>query len=100
MSDIHSALVAAIENHRILTFVYDDLLRKVEPYAYGQFDNGHIILSAYQIGGLSSQGKLPAWRLFLVDKIEHLSVTTEAFCGDNPGYNPNYNKIVRVFAKI
>jgi predicted DNA-binding transcriptional regulator YafY len=100
MSDIHEALIAAIENHQVLTFVYEGLWRKVEPYAYGRFSNGHIVLSAYQIGGLSSSGKLPDWRLFLVSKIEQLAITSETFRGDNPGYNPNYRKIVPVFAKV
>lgn len=42
-------LLQAIWKKRVVTFIYDELLREVEPHACGVLSNGLSILVAYQL---------------------------------------------------
>jgi hypothetical protein len=54
----------AIRERRLIRFYYDGYQRIVQPYAYGiHKDTGNEVLRAYQVGGYSSSGDIPDWRL-------------------------------------
>lgn len=82
-------LCAAIRNRKLISFVYDGLPRIVQPAAYGSHaTTGSMKLRGYQVGGASSSGSLPQWRLFSVDKMESPSMLDETFSDSPPGYSP------------
>ena len=74
--------------HRLqVTFNYDGHSRTVQPAAYGPHrTTQRLSLRGYQVGGTSSSAAPPFWRLFTVDQMTDLLVTTEAFAENPPGY--------------
>lgn len=96
----HAVLVEAIEERRILEFVYDGLPRRVEPHTYGRSREGSLILVAYRIGGESHSGKPEGWHLFSVQKITELKPTDLTFSETRPGYNPDDPRIPTPFARL
>src|SRR5262245_45668853 len=69
----------AIAGRRVVTFTYHGRPRMLEPHDYGvQKENTRLF--GYQIGGASST-RLPAWRLFNIDEIDDLVVSTDTFAG-------------------
>ncbi|MEO0300282.1 MAG: hypothetical protein ABIM58_05845 [candidate division WOR-3 bacterium] len=91
----------AIKSKRIIKFNYEGFERIVEPHTYGiHKDTGNKVLSAYQIGGYSSSGKIPSWRLYLVDKITNLKITDKIFTEPRPGYRRGDSRMSLIFCEI
>ena len=81
---------SAIADRTVIAFTYDDLPRVACPAAYGNHVNtGTLSLRAFQTGGSSSRGALPAWRLFTIDKMQDVEVQDKTFADPPPGYEPN-----------
>jgi hypothetical protein len=70
----------AITNRNIIEFSYHGYQRIAEPHVYG-IHNGKRQILVYQIGGLTSSGKIPDWRRINLDEISNVKVTTEKFSG-------------------
>lgn len=79
----------AIKKQKILEFQYDGFDRVVEPYCHGWRDDGSEYLRGFQIAGGSDSGGIPAWRLFKIEKIHELRITTTAFSADRSDYAPD-----------
>ena len=96
---MNSQLIQAIRNRRVVEFQYHGQQRVVEPFTYGvEKDTGNEVLSAFQIGGQSNSGGLPAWRLFSVSEISGLRATPLAFTASRPGYNRNDSRMSQILA--
>ena len=66
-------LIEAIDNRRLVGFYYEDQpIRRAAPHAIYISTAGNENLDAYQFDGYSKSGHLPAWRNFLLSKIENL----------------------------
>ncbi|MCI0560035.1 MAG: hypothetical protein MN733_16215 [Nitrososphaera sp.] len=63
----------AIANKELIEFTYHGYQRIAEPHAYG-IKNGKRQILVYQIGGLTSSGKIPDWRRINLDEISGLKV--------------------------
>ncbi len=88
-------ICAAISSKKALRFLYDDSIRIVEPYCFGESTTGADVLRAYMIRGHSSSGIPKGWRLFDVSKITNLTILEdESFDGKRKGYNPNDSAMV------
>ena len=85
---VYDVLAQAIEERRVVTFTYDGFLRVVEPFLLGTTTAGRDALRAYQTAGGSRSGKVPEWRVFLLDKIVGLTTCQKQFSGERPLYNP------------
>lgn len=70
----------AIVRWRLLEFRYDGHSRIVEPHTLGYL-TGTLRLLGYQVGGSSSSGRLPEWRLFTLEKIGQARLTDRPFAG-------------------
>lgn len=70
----------AIASHDIIEFTYHGYYRIAEPHIYG-IHNGKRQILVYQIGGLTSSGKIPDWRRINLDEIEGIRVTGQKFSG-------------------
>jgi hypothetical protein len=91
----------AISSKKVIKFNYDGHERVVEPHAYGVHkDSGNEVLCAYQIGGYSSSGKSPYWRLYDVSKMIDILVTEEYFDQPRPGYKMNDSRMSIIFCQI
>lgn len=88
MADIEDLLCEAIANHRVVTFVYDDLPREVIPGVLGRHrTTQNPVLRGYQTDGSSNSRTVPFWKLFLIDKINDLLITGGSFDELPPQYN-------------
>jgi hypothetical protein len=94
-----AAICTAIRELKVIRFMYDDELRKVEPFCYGESPKGKELLRAFQVGGGSETSPF-GWKLFDVDKIELLRITEDTFEGRRPHYNPRDSAMERIFCRV
>jgi len=98
---MNQLICEAIKSKRVLKFIYEGFERIVEPHTYGVHkDTGNEVLSAYQIGGYSSSGKIPYWRLYVVSKISDLQITNDTFSQPRPGYKKGDSRMSKIFCEI
>ena len=94
--NISDAIHAAIDNKNIIECVYDGRTRICEPHVFG-IKNGKLILLVYQIGGQSSSGRIPDWRLLKINKIRDFHILNETFPGKRhspSGHHTNFDTIL------
>jgi predicted DNA-binding transcriptional regulator YafY len=77
----------AIGEKRLLRFNYDNAQRIVEPHAVGYDNKNQLKMRAYQVGGFSSSGTIPDWRIYKVDEMSMVEVLDQFFESARPGYN-------------
>lgn len=93
-------LEQAIKEHYIVTFLYDGCRRTVEPFLIGTTTRGNLSLRGFQISGESNSRKVPAWRIFHLEKITDLCLTNEMFDGLRPEFNPNDKHMREVYVYL
>ena len=93
-------IAEAIRNRFVLTFSYHGHHRVVEPHTYGMDGKGHMVLRAYQIGGTSGSGRIPAWRIFHEADILSLATTEAKFASAAPDYVANDPFFSTIHAQI
>lgn len=94
-----NVLIDAVKNRTILTLVYDDKPRIIEPHAVGINPKGDLILRCYQRDGESATNPR-AWKLLTADKIVDLQDTGQQFAGPRDGYKPGDKAMVDIFAEL
>ena len=77
---VHGVILRAIDEIRLLRFRFGGKERIVEPHDYG-IHQGVVRLFVYQVGGQSSSGPLPAWRLMDVAKMSEIEMLEQTFPG-------------------
>ena len=95
---IDKSLRKAIEERRLIQFVYKDKPRIVEPHDYG-IHKGSVKLFGYQVGGLSSE-PLPNWRWALVHSISDLRLLDKRFPGRRPSPSGRHHQWDQIFARV
>jgi len=78
----HPLLWTAIENTRIIRFVYHGKDRIAEPHDHGIL-NGSVQLLSWQVAGRSTR-RLPNWLLTKVDEMIDLVCRIRSFRADGP----------------
>ncbi|MFA7190190.1 MAG: hypothetical protein WC117_08905 [Sphaerochaetaceae bacterium] len=96
---VKSNLCTAIKNFRRVSIIYDKQVRVVDPYLVGTNKKGSEALRAYQVGGYSSSGNLPAWRLYLLKNIDSVEILDTSF-KIHPQYNPNDKDMVQISCRV
>ncbi len=96
---VKSSICNAIKNRRQISIVYDGQVRVVDPYLIGTTTAGNETLRAYQVGGYSERGGLPAWRMFTLKKISAVKILDTSFM-IRPEYNPNDQAMVRFSCRV
>jgi len=80
---------SAIENKQLLSFVYKDKKRLVEPYTFGQSKQGKDTLSAFQIeGGADGEGDM-CWRQFPMREMKNLKLLDQSIEKVREDYHPD-----------
>lgn len=91
-----AVICSAIQDQRVLEFLYKGKSRVVEPHALGITKKGKNILCAWQLSGASGVG----WRDFEVAKISSLSVANARFAGPRAGYKRNDQTLQRIICQL
>lgn len=91
----------AIGNKSIIEFFYKGYKRVVEPHCYGiHKSTNNEALYAYQVGGYSSSGKKPPWRLYIISEMSEIVVTDKLFENPRLGYKINDSRMSMIFCQI
>ena len=78
-------ITQAIENRRLIEFVYDGGRRVVEPHCFGKNFKGNEIVRAFQVDGYSSTGKM-GWKLYDIAKVSSLLLLDDVFLNPRLDY--------------
>jgi len=97
MKDI---ICTAINNRKLIEFMYERHRRIVEPHLVGQKASGNDVLSAWQVGGYTESGAYERWRNYLLEKMETVRVLDESFATPRRGYNPNDTTMVQIYCRL
>jgi hypothetical protein len=95
--DLHQLLASAIENKRLIRFVYKPNERIVEPHDYG-IQNGIVRLFCWQVGGRSSN-RIPGWRMIDVEGMQDCEVLDKHFAG-NREVQGKHHRWDQVFTRV
>ena len=85
----------AINSKQLITFIYHNKPRTVEPHTHGQDVKGHDALRAFQVGG-----GVDDWRTFHVDEIRNLSVSTQTFSNSRRGYTRGDSMMEIIYCEL
>ena len=96
---IDELLRSAITQRRQIRFWYSGTERVAEPHDYGM-QGGKARLLAYQTGGRSNSGPLPAWRLVDVSGITQLEVLEKTFTGNRPAPSGRRHHWDQLFIRV
>jgi len=92
-------ITTAISSRRRVRFWYSGKERIAEPHDYG-VQNGKTRLLVYQIGGQSSSGKLPAWRLVDLSGISNLEILDRTFAGNRRTPSGKHQQWDEIFIRV
>lgn len=97
---MQTAIIDAIRERRVLSFVYRGSPREVEPHTYGINTAGHEALSCFQVSGSSRSGTAHEWKTLLVSEISSLAKTNRTFSGPRPEYVRDTKTFRQIFAQL
>ena len=87
----------AIENKQLLSFTYKNKKRLVEPYTFGQSQQGKDTLSAFQIEGDSDATQDMCWRQFALREIKNLTLLDNTFENTREDYHVDNAKMSFIY---
>ena len=92
----------AINERKVISFIYDGHRREVEPFTLGiHKDTSNVSLSAWWIGGFSkSNSTNPRWRLYSVESISGLEITSSIASNYQNGYNPDDKRMSSIICTV
>ncbi|MHB1417812.1 MAG: hypothetical protein ACYC1C_21390 [Chloroflexota bacterium] len=96
---VTSTLQVAIRERLRVSISYQGAERVLDPYLVGITPKGNKALRAHQVRGHSASGRLPAWRLYLIDSIDRIELLEDHF-EVNAAYNPDDKGMVKVLFRI
>jgi hypothetical protein len=94
----HPLIWTAIENRRMIRFLYHGKDRVVEPHDHGIL-NGSVQLLSWQVAG-SSTRRLPNWLLTKVHEISDLVLLDQTFPGGRPTASGRHIKWDVLFIRL
>jgi len=97
---MNQSISTAINNKNLISFVYKNLPRVVEPHAYGETKDGGERLRAYQVDGQSESRSVPCWGLFKIEEMENINVLTDTFDGPETGYSRGDKAMSLIYAEL
>jgi hypothetical protein len=100
MHVVNSQLVSAINEKRLIEFIYKDGQgRVVEPHDYG-IRGGVAKILAYQVGGASRSGTPHGWKWYDVDGMRQLTALERHFPGSRVDSNQHHFEWDVLFARV
>lgn len=98
-ASIHHLILTAIQQKRLLRFVYKEKIRIVEPQDYG-VQKGAAHLFTYQFAGESGSGSLPDWRKFAVRNMSNVELLSKGFAGRREAPEQKHQEWDMLFARV
>ena len=86
---MENIIKTAIENKQLLSFVYKNKNRIVEPYTFGESNSGKDTLSAFQIECENDSSGDLTWRQFALREIKDLKLMDTKFEEIREDYHPD-----------
>ena len=96
---MNADLVRAIEEKRLVEFVYKTARRIVEPHDYG-IRGGEETLLGYQLSGRKDSGAVRGWREFKLMKLGQLRVLERTFPGSRADSAQHHRAWDVLFARV
>jgi predicted DNA-binding transcriptional regulator YafY len=94
-------IISAIEKRNVISFLYEDETRIVEPFTLGfHKETDNLILSAWWIEGYSESNNRPPWRLYKVEKMSNLKILEEKAATYRVGYNSRDSRMSRILCTV
>src|SRR6185312_7719591 len=83
---MHSLIIQAINEKRLIALNYDPGDRIIKPCAYGTGSDRQGLLRAFQTSGASASDEHVDWKLFRTDRIRSIKILTQTFASPPLGY--------------
>lgn len=83
---MHSLIIQAINEKRLIALNYDPGDRIIEPCAYGTGSDRQGLLRAFQTSGASASDEHVDWKLFRTDRIRSIRILNLKFAAPQSGY--------------
>ena len=96
---MHSTLIQAITEKRLIQLRYHSYSRIVEPHAYGRNNLGNHVLRCYQTEGGSLSGENIGWKLLKTSEILSLCIMDECFI-IRRDYKRNDEAMIYIFGQV
>jgi len=96
---IHELILTAIQQKRLLRFLYHEKIRIVEPQDYG-VQRSAVHLFTYQFAGESGSGSLPDWRKFAVRNMSNVELLSKGFPGRREAPEQKHQQWDMLFARV
>lgn len=91
----------AINNRRLVSFVYEGLERVVIPAAYGvNNQTRNRLVRAYQVAGRDATRSIPAWSLFREELMVNGAILDETFDEAPPKYKRGDRAMDVIYAQL
>ena len=90
----------AVNQMSLLEFEYDGGPRLVQPHCYGLSTAGNPVLRAYQLSGTSKSGAPVDWKLFNVNKMSNIRISSQSFDKAHEGYKPNDSAMTIIYCQL
>lgn len=97
---LHKTICDAIRSKTILTFMYRNYRRVVQPYALGISKAGNECLRCYQIEGTSDSGEVPGWKMMRTSEISYLCTSEKNFPTARPEYKRGDSGMLTIFCEL
>ncbi len=94
---MNTVLCQAIRERRIVRFYYDGGTRDVEPHCHGCSKDENDLLRGYQTSGHSTSSESVGWKMFRLDRVSDLTLTTARFAAPRPDYDPLDNRMATIY---
>ena len=110
--EILDLIKKAMTGENLISFIYDEKNRIVEPYLLGELYNKHqnhleegtFALRAWFVNGYTSEPvdlkKGDRWRVYELQKIQELKILSVTNHNLRPLYNPNDSKFKRIIFNV
>lgn len=90
----------AMRERRVVVFSYHGYPRTAEPHAVGRANDGKPALLAWQTSGGSSTEPPPGWRVFLLEEMAGLTVSSATFDKPRADYTAKGRGLKTVDAEV
>jgi hypothetical protein len=94
-------ICSAINSKKLISFFYRGGIRFVEPFCCGLHkSSGKEVLRGYQVKGFSEFGEPYGWKIYLVNEISKLEITSDSFKGDRKSNNLKDSIMKKIICRI
>lgn len=97
---MQDVICQTIREKRLLTVLYKDLERVVEPYLLYESKAGKLVLHSWQVDGEYEKTPPPDWCNMSLSDISSVTAMDRTFDQPHPDYNPESSRFHRVICRI